>query len=102
MSDRLETLASILAQDPANKLARYGLAMEFIKAGRLAEAVTEFRTLVASHPDYAYAYFHLGQTLERLDRKDEARQAYTQGLKAADHASDAHARSELEGALAML
>ena len=102
MTDRLEALRKLLALDPANRLARYGLAMEYGKAGRLEEAVAEYRALVSSHPDYAYAYFHAGQALERMGRMDEARQMYTQGVEAAFRAGDAHARSELETALDLL
>jgi tetratricopeptide (TPR) repeat protein len=102
MSDRLETLKSILAKDAANRLARYGLAMEYASQGRLEDAMVEFRALIASHPDYAYAYFHGGQTLERLGRVDEARQIYEDGISAATRSGDAHARSELQGALDLL
>ena len=102
MSDRLEVLRNILAGDPNHRLARYGLAIEYVKAGRLEEAVTEFRALLASHPDYAYAYFHAGQTLERLARPDDARQMYADGIAAAGRAADAHAASELQAALDLL
>ena len=33
----------------------------------------EFRALLEINPDYSAAYFHGGQTLERLGRLDEAR-----------------------------
>lgn len=102
MSDRLETLRNILAQDPNSRLARYGLAMEYVKLGRLEEAVGEYRALVGSHPDYAYAYFHCGQALEKLGRVEEARQVYTEGIEAAARAGDQHAGSELRGALELL
>ena len=102
MTDRLEALRELLAQDPANRLARYGLAMEYGKAGRLEEAVAEYRALVSSHPDYAYAYFHAGQALERLGRVEDARQMYALGVEAAVRAGDTHARTEIEGALDLL
>ena len=102
MSDRLETLRSILTQDPNSRLARYGLAMEYVKLGRLEEAVGEYRALVSSHPDYAYAYFHCGQALEKLGRLEEARQVYREGIEAAARAGDQHAGSEIQGALELL
>ena len=102
MSGRIETLQSILAQEPGNRLARYGLAMEYGNTGRLEEAVAEYRALIGTHPDYAYAYFHCGQTLERMGQKDEARAIYRQGVEAAARSGDAHARSEIEGALDLL
>jgi tetratricopeptide (TPR) repeat protein len=102
MKERLELLKSILAQDPKNTLARYGLAMEYGKAGRLEDAVAEYRALVANNPDYAYAYFQGGQALERLGRTDDAREMYAQGVAAAGRIGDQHARSELEAALDLL
>jgi len=100
--DRLEALKNLLAQDPANSFARYGLAMEYVKTGALEEAVAEFRRLAEQDRDYAYAYFHCGQALEKLERLDEARETYRQGLEAAARRGDAHARSEIQAALDLL
>jgi tetratricopeptide (TPR) repeat protein len=100
--DRLSTLRALLRQDPGNRLARYGLAMELSEQGDLEGSVAEFRALIAAHPDYAYAYFHCGQTLEKLERPEEARETYRAGLEAARRAGDNHAVSELQGALDLL
>lgn len=99
---RLEALRMMVEQDPSNRLARYGLAMELAGLGDLEGSVAQFRALIAAHPDYAYAYFHCGQVLEKLDRTDEARQTYAQGIEAAARSGDDHARSELQGALDLL
>ncbi len=99
MKDRLEVLKEILAERPQDSLARYGVGMEYIKAGRYEEAVAEFRALIAAKPDYAYAYYHGGQALERLGRLSEARGLYREGIA---HTADAHARSELQAALDLL
>ena len=88
MNERLELLRKILAQDPKNTLARYGLAMEYGKSGRLEDAVTEYRELIAHNPDYAYAYYQGGQALERLGRIEEARAMYQQGIEAASRIGD--------------
>ncbi len=99
MNDRLEVLKGILAQRPEDSLARYGLAMEYLKRGQAEEAVSEFRALIAANPAYAYAYYHGGQALERLGRLDDARELYRAGIA---HATDAHAKSELQAALELL
>lgn len=99
---RAEMLKSLLAQDPANTFARYGLAMEYANTGQLPEAVTEYRTLMATNPDYAAAYFHCGQTLERLGRLEEARAVYQQGIELTTRSGDSHTRSELQSALDLL
>ena len=41
--NRVEALQNILAQNPGDSLARYGLAMEHIKAASYEQAVAEFR-----------------------------------------------------------
>src|SRR5262245_51229110 len=72
-SSRLETLKQLLTADPANAFVRYGLAMEYVKSGALDSAVTEFETILAADPGYSAAYYHGGQTLEKLGRLDQAR-----------------------------
>jgi tetratricopeptide (TPR) repeat protein len=98
-SERLEALRAILSQNPADPLARYGLAMENVKTGGYEAAIAEFRVLLEAHPDYLYAYFHSGQTLEKLDRIAEAKETYRRGIEAAVRKGDAHAREELQAAL---
>lgn len=99
---RLEALKNLVAQNPQDRFARYGLAMEYAKAGNLEAAVNEYRCLLSCDPDYSYAYYHCGQALERLGRIDEARKTYSQGIEAAARKGDPHARDELQAALDML
>lgn len=89
----------MLEADPANSFARYGLAMEQVKAGDLGGAVGEFRALLERDPHYSAAYFHGGQTLEKLGRLDEAREMYRSGVAVT---RDPHARGELQAALDIL
>jgi len=100
--NRVELLRSMLAQDPNNSFARYGLAMAHVTAGELSEAIGEFRALIAADPNYAAAYFHGGQSLEKLHRLDEARAMYEQGIEVTSRSGDAHTRSELQAALDLL
>ncbi len=102
MSDRLEALKTMVQQDPKNSLVRYGLAMEYGRAGQLEQAIAEYRALIEVNPEYCYAYFHGGQALEKLGRLEEARALYRDGIEAAHRSGDEHARSELQGALDLL
>jgi tetratricopeptide (TPR) repeat protein len=101
-TNRLEVLRSLVAQNPADSFARYGLAMELARAGKPEEAVEEFRQLLAANPDYAAGYFHGGQTLEKLGRVEEARALYERGIAATARTGDAHTQSELQAALDLL
>lgn len=102
MASRIDTLQSLLEQDPSNSRLRYMLAMETLNAGDLEGAVAIFRDILERDSTYSAAYFHGGQTLEKLGRIDEARAIYRQGIEATRLNGDSHTRSELEGALAML
>jgi tetratricopeptide (TPR) repeat protein len=96
---RIDLLKHLLEQDPSSTLARYGLAMEYKNAGHLESAVAEFERVLSANPAYSAAYFHGGQTLEKLGRVDEARLWYGRGV---DRTPDPHARAELQAALDIL
>jgi Tfp pilus assembly protein PilF len=98
-SSRIDVLRQLLEQNPSSGFARYGLAMEYVNAGELEQAAAEFATVLSADPGYSAAYFHGGQTLEKLGRLDEARDLYRRGVAAA---GDSHARAELQAALDIL
>lgn len=95
-------LKNMVEQDQSNTFARYGLAMEYVNTGALAQAIGEFRELLKTNPDYAAAYFHGAQTLEKVGDLEGARELYRQGIEVTTRTGDTHTRSELEGALALL
>jgi tetratricopeptide (TPR) repeat protein len=101
-SNRLDTLKAMVAQSPGDSFARYGLAMEYKNSGDWESAMREFQALIDANPDYHAAYFHGGQTLERMGREDDARAMYQEGVEAATRAGDGHARAEMQGALDLL
>jgi tetratricopeptide (TPR) repeat protein len=102
MSNRLEVLKSMVAQNPNDSFARYGLAMEYAKSGELEQALGEFRAILAGNPNYSAAYYHGGQTLEKLGRIEEARALYRAGIEATTRIGDLHTRSEIQAALDLL
>jgi tetratricopeptide (TPR) repeat protein len=101
-SNRLETLKNLVQQNPDDTFAHYGLAMEYVNVGDLEHAATEFRVVIAANPNYSYAYFHGGRTLERLGRVEEAREMYQNGVDNARRSGDQKALSELSAALDLL
>jgi tetratricopeptide (TPR) repeat protein len=100
--DRLAMLQQMVAHNPTDSFARYGLAMEYSRVGELEKAAAEFQTLLAMNPNYAAGYYHAGQTLEKLGRIDDARQTYQRGIDATTRLGDLHTRGELEAALDLL
>ena len=101
-TNRLEILKQMVDQDPKNTFARYGLAMEYAKNGDAQIAVDEFRALLGQDENYAAAYFHGGQALEKLDQIDEARAMYEKGIEVTTRIGASHTRAEFEAVLKML
>jgi cytochrome c-type biogenesis protein CcmH/NrfG len=94
--DRVAMLNDILAQNPNDAFARYGLALEFSNQGNLESALMEFQKLLSSNPDYTPGYFMAAQTLAKANRNDEARKMLTDGIASAKRTGNAHAQSEME------
>jgi predicted Zn-dependent protease len=100
--DRLAMLKEILAQNPKDAFARYGLAMEYSNSGQMEDALREFGALLAANPDYTAGYFMAAQMLAREDREEEARTMLRNGIAAAQRTRNQHAQSEMEGMLGEL
>jgi len=100
--DRLTRLKALVDENPQDRFARYGLAMELAGQGRLEDSVGEFRALMSLDPDYVASYLQAGQTLEKLNRVEEARDVYRKGIEVAAQKGDMKTRGELESALELL
>jgi predicted Zn-dependent protease len=97
--DRLAMLNEILAQNPDDAFARYGLAMEFSKAGEVERAMDEFAKLLSTHPEYTAGYFMAAQTLASANRVDEAKKMLVDGISSARRTGNTHAQSEMTALL---
>jgi len=100
--DRIALLTEVLAQNPTDAFARYGLAMEYSNSGEVERALEEFGRLLATHPDYTAGYFMAAQTLAKAERTEEARKMLVDGIASAKKTGNGHAQSEMEGMLAEL
>lgn len=99
---RVDTLLKFIAQSPQDPFPRYALALEHKNAGRLQDARAAFEALMTVCPDYTAAYLHAGNTLSALGEKAAAADVYRRGIDVCTRRGDAHARGEIEGALASL
>lgn len=102
VNKRLAYLEKITAEGSTDPFAWYGLALEYRNLERWDEALQTFTTLRTRNPDYVAMYLMCGQMLEKLARKDEARDWLEAGVAAARAKRDSHALGELESALAAL
>jgi predicted Zn-dependent protease len=97
--DKIAGLKEILALDPKNSFARYGIAMELARLGETAAAVAEFNTLLTDDPDYTAGYFMAAQTLSAAGRTAEAIERLKAGISCAARRGNQHALSEMQGML---
>jgi predicted Zn-dependent protease len=100
MSKRLEVLEKLGNAPNADSFARYGLAMEYRKEGRVADALAAFERLRDADPDYVPMYLMAGQMLLDEERAAEARVWLEAGVTAATKKGDSKAKNELLQALA--
>jgi protein O-GlcNAc transferase len=82
-AERLWQKAAII--DPTNTASREELLALYEHSGRLEDAWTFFEQLTQTHSKSALDHFHLGNLCTRLNRRDEAEQAY---LNVTQHAPD--------------
>ncbi len=87
------------AQDPKNILARYGLAMEYLKADLFDDAINAFRSVISINENYAAAYFHGGQTYEKMGQLDEAKAMYQAAIDNATRQGQTQLASQIKADL---
>jgi tetratricopeptide (TPR) repeat protein len=97
--DRIALLTEILTANPDDTFARYGLALEYSKAGQTEDALKEFKTLIEKNPDYTPGYFMAAQTLASASRIDEAKRMLIDGIASARRTGNTHAQSEMTAML---
>lgn len=98
--DRLKALLAIAEAQPGEVMIWYGLANEYVKLERWAEAVDALRRTVALNPDYTSAYQMLGTALMSMEEQGEARLAWTKGVEVATRTGAWKARDHMERLLA--
>ena len=87
----LEPVRKMLENEPDDLFLNFALAMEYLKAGRAEEALTQLTRVRQIDPDHVPAYLQAGQALVSLGRKEEAKAMLTEGMAAAPFATTAGA-----------
>jgi tetratricopeptide (TPR) repeat protein len=96
---RLEAFRAMVAKNPGNALAHFGLANEASKENLLEEALEHYRTYLGTYDDEGNGYQRLADVLERLGRTVQAREAVQTGIAAARRFGHAGMANELEAKL---
>lgn len=97
--DRIEALERMLRSRPDEPRLRFGLALEYLNAGRTEDGVRELRAYLERSDDEGNAWGRLGAALRELGRESEAREAYRRGVAAARRHGHPTMAEELESAL---
>ena len=88
--DRIGLLSEILSQHPNDAFARYGLAMEYSKAGEVERSLAEFNQLLSAHPDYTAGYFTQRRSQEDAGKRYRFSPANWQRSRAGGDGSSAN------------
>ena len=99
---RMEQLEKLLAAEPRDVFVNFALAMEYFKAGRHDDALARFDHVTEIDPDYVAAYFHKGNSLVALGRKEEAKPILQRGIEVAKRTRNPHAADEMEELIKLL
>ena len=96
---KLATFRAMVARNPDNALARFGLANEALKAQLWDEAIEHLRAYLARYDDEGNGWGRLGEALAAVGRTDEARQALRTGIAASHRFGHPGMANELEARL---
>jgi Flp pilus assembly protein TadD len=93
---RIEPLKKVLAIDPNDDVAWFGLGKAYMDDGNFEEAAKSLRQCITVKPTYSAAYFALAQSLHKLTRLDECRQVCVTGIEVSTKNGDAMVTKNLE------
>jgi cytochrome c-type biogenesis protein CcmH/NrfG len=86
----------VLAIDPNDEVAWFGLGKAYMDDKNFEEAAGALRQCVTVKPTYSAAYYALAQSLQALGRHDECRQVVDQGIAVSTKNGDAMVTKNLE------
>lgn len=93
---RIERLKKLLAIDPNDDVAWFGLGKDYFDDGSYEEAANALRQCITVKPTYSAAYNILSQVLHKLGRLDECRTICDEGIVVSTKNGDAMVTKALE------
>ncbi|NGZ95299.1 MAG: hypothetical protein CV089_04045 [Nitrospira sp. WS110] len=93
---RIEALKKVLAMDPHDDVAWFGLGKAYMDDGNFEEAAMSLRQCITVKPTYSAAYYGLAQSLQKLGRFDECRTVCATGIEVSTKNGDAMVTKNLE------
>jgi folate-binding protein YgfZ len=102
LEERIHLFEQVLALDPDDVVANFGLGKTLHDLERWEEAVPRLQKAVEVQPSYSMAYNLLGTCFFRLERREEAESAWRRGISEATRRGDLMPRRDMERKLAEL
>ncbi len=93
---RIEPLKKVLAMDPNDEVAWFGLGKAYMDDVNFDEAAKVLRQCITVKPTYSAAYLALAQSLQKLDRIDECRTVCETGIDVSTKNGDAMVTKNFE------
>jgi predicted Zn-dependent protease len=82
-ADRIQALEALARRRPDDPRLKFGLALEYLNAGRRADGIVALQEYLDSADDEGNAWGRLAEALREEGRDEEAREAYRSGVQAA-------------------
>ena len=93
---RIEPLKKVLAIDPNDEVAWFGLGKAYMEDANFEEAAKALQQCVIVKPTYSAAYYALAQSLEKVGRIDECRTVCATGIDISTKNGDMMVTKSLE------
>lgn len=93
--DRIAMLNGLMKEDPADPFLPYALALEYIKAGSVNEALFIFKDMQQNFPYYLPLYYQYALLLISRQDLEEAKTIISKGILLAEQQNDNHTKAEL-------
>lgn len=92
----------MINKDPDNPLGRYGLANELFKSELYEEAIDEIKEYMRLKDDEGAVYRMLAECYMRIGQVENAKNAYSEGIEAANRHGHPSMAEEFEEAIEFL
>lgn len=89
----------MLESSPDDCFLNHALGLEYLKFGKIEEAIQRFLNVLRADTNYVGTYYHLAKAYESIKEQDKAVEVYEKGINVANNLKDHHARNELQMAL---
>ncbi len=95
-NSKIEPLKKLLAVDPNDEVAWFGLGKAYQGDGSHQEAAAALERCIAVKPTYSAAYFALAESLKHLGQLDRCREVCDRGIEVSTKNGDAMVTKNLQ------